>query len=53
MIVPCGIRQHPVTSLAALGVPDVPSVEALARRAVTHFEAVFDAVAAPFGTELP
>jgi lipoyl(octanoyl) transferase len=43
LIVPCGICEHPVTSLAALGVPDVPSVEALARRAVAHFETIFAA----------
>lgn len=43
LIVPCGIREYPVTSLESLGVPDVPSVEALASRAVAHFEAVFDA----------
>jgi lipoyl(octanoyl) transferase len=49
LIVPCGIREHPVTSLAALGVARVPSVEVLARRAVAHFEAVFSArsVSAP------
>jgi lipoyl(octanoyl) transferase len=46
LIVPCGIAQHPVTSLAALGARP-PSVEALAARAVAHFEAVFDASAAP------
>lgn len=43
LIVPCGIREHPVTSLAALGVADVPSVEALAALAIPHFEAVFSA----------
>ncbi len=43
LIVPCGIREYPVTSLEALGVQDVPSVEVLASRAVAHFEAVFDA----------
>lgn len=42
LIVPCGIREHPVTSLEALGVADVPSVESLARRAVAHFETVFN-----------
>jgi lipoyl(octanoyl) transferase len=42
MIVPCGITEHEVTSLASLGV-DAPSVEALARRSLPHFEAVFDA----------
>ena len=45
LIVPCGITQHPVTSLAQLGVTPVPSVEALARRAVAHFETVFGATA--------
>jgi len=43
LIVPCGIREYPVTSLEALGVRDAPGVEALASRAVAHFEAVFDA----------
>jgi lipoyl(octanoyl) transferase len=42
MIVPCGITDHEVTSLASLGV-DAPSVEALGRSALPHFEAVFDA----------
>lgn len=45
VIVPCGISQHPVTSLEAMGVEGVPSVEALARRAVAHFETVFGASA--------
>ncbi|MDB4929243.1 MAG: Octanoate-[acyl-carrier-protein]-protein-N-octanoyltransferase [Myxococcaceae bacterium] len=45
LIVPCGIAQHPVASLASLGVAPPPSVEALARRAVTHFETVFGATA--------
>jgi lipoyl(octanoyl) transferase len=43
LIVPCGIREHPVASLASLGVPDVPPIEALARRAVPWFERMFDA----------
>jgi lipoyl(octanoyl) transferase len=43
LIVPCGISKHPVTSLAALGVADVPPVEELARRAIPHFERVFSA----------
>ncbi|MBL8602996.1 MAG: lipoyl(octanoyl) transferase LipB [Myxococcales bacterium] len=47
LIVPCGIREYPVTSLEALGVADPPSVEAMAARAVTHFERVFAATAAP------
>ena len=42
MIVPCGITQHGVTSLAALGV-EAPSIEALARRTLPHFARVFDA----------
>lgn len=45
LIVPCGIAQHPVTSLEALGAGPVPPVRALAARAVTHFEAVFEATA--------
>jgi lipoyl(octanoyl) transferase len=43
LIVPCGIREHPVTSLATLGVADVPAVEKLAAQAVVHFETVFGA----------
>lgn len=42
LIVPCGIAQHPVTSLSRLGVSPPPLRE-LAVRAVTHFETVFDA----------
>jgi lipoyl(octanoyl) transferase len=42
-IVPCGISEHPVTSLAALGAQGVPSVHGLAQRAVAHFERVFSA----------
>lgn len=42
-IVPCGIREHGVTSLAALGVANVPSVQELGERAMRHFSAVFDA----------
>lgn len=53
LIVPCGIREYPVTSLEALGVRDVPSVEALARRAVAHFEAVFGAEAEALTTAWP
>ncbi|MGH7440926.1 MAG: lipoyl(octanoyl) transferase LipB [Polyangiaceae bacterium] len=41
-IVPCGISQHGVTSLAALGA-EAPPVEAVAREAVRHFAEVFDA----------
>lgn len=40
-IVPCGIREHGVTSLAGLGVPNVPSVPELGERAVRHFADVF------------
>ncbi len=53
LIVPCGIKEYPVTSLESLGVQGVPSVEALARRAVTHFETVFSATAMPLVTEAP
>jgi lipoyl(octanoyl) transferase len=42
LIVPCGISAHGVTSLEALGAR-APSVEAVASRAVAHFEQVFDA----------
>lgn len=41
-IVPCGISQHGVTSLEALGVV-APSVEAVAQAAISHFATVFDA----------
>lgn len=53
LIVPCGISQHPVTSLEALGVTPVPSVEALARRAVAHFETVFGATAGALAYQAP
>lgn len=43
LIVPCGISQHPVTSLAALNVLPTPTVEQTARRAVSAFETVFSA----------
>ena len=46
LIVPCGIREYPVTSLAALGVSPPPTLAALADRAVAHFETVFEARAA-------
>jgi lipoyl(octanoyl) transferase len=42
LIVPCGIAEHGVTSLAALGV-EAPSVEEVARAALPHFARVFDA----------
>jgi lipoyl(octanoyl) transferase len=42
LIVPCGIAQYGVTSLAALGV-EAPPVAAVARAAVACFERVFDA----------
>jgi lipoyl(octanoyl) transferase len=42
LIVPCGIRDHGVSSLASLGV-DPPSIEVLARKALGHFENIFDA----------
>ncbi len=53
LIVPCGIREYPVTSLAALGVATVPSVASLARKTVGYVEEVFDARALPWATELP
>ncbi len=40
LIVPCGIREYGVTSLAALGI-DAPSVEVVAEHAVKHFEKIF------------
>ena len=48
MIVPCGITDHGVTSLAALGALDTldetaRSMEALARQVLPHFARVFDA----------
>jgi lipoyl(octanoyl) transferase len=42
LIVPCGIRDHGVTSLAALGV-EVPGVEDVARESLAHFARVFGA----------
>ncbi|HEX8791824.1 MAG TPA: lipoyl(octanoyl) transferase LipB [Polyangiaceae bacterium] len=42
LIVPCGISQYGVTSLAALGVA-APSVEDVARASVVHFARVFEA----------
>lgn len=51
MIVPCGIREYPVTSLAALGVHPLPTVRAVADRAVAHFESVFLSQCADFRDE--
>jgi lipoyl(octanoyl) transferase len=42
LIVPCGIRELDVTSLARLGVA-VPTIEEVARRSLPHFEDVLDA----------
>jgi lipoyl(octanoyl) transferase len=42
LIVPCGIRELDVTSLARLGVAP-PPLDEMARRAVPHFASVFDA----------
>lgn len=42
LIVPCGIRAHGVTSLAALGRPAPPAAD-VAREAIGHFSAIFDA----------
>jgi lipoyl(octanoyl) transferase len=44
LIVPCGIRQYGVTSLAALG-SRAPAVEEVARESVAHFARVFEAEA--------
>jgi lipoyl(octanoyl) transferase len=41
-IVPCGIRDHGVTSLAALGRPAPPLAD-IARASLAHFARVFDA----------
>lgn len=41
-IVPCGIADHGVTSLQALGIP-APEVEAMARASLGHFARVFEA----------
>ncbi len=41
-IVPCGIRDHGVTSLAALGRP-APPLEDVARASLPHFARIFDA----------
>jgi lipoyl(octanoyl) transferase len=43
VIVPCGISALSVTSLAALGVPSVPTVQAQAQAALSHVARVFDA----------
>jgi lipoyl(octanoyl) transferase len=42
MIVPCGIQQHGVTSLAALGV-EPPSIEELAKKTLPCFARIFEA----------
>ena len=42
LIVPCGIAQYGVTSLAALGV-EAPPVEQVARASIASFERTFDA----------
>jgi lipoyl(octanoyl) transferase len=43
-IVPCGITQYGVTSLAESGVRPPHTVEWMARAAIVHFEGVFQAV---------
>jgi lipoyl(octanoyl) transferase len=48
LIVPCGITEYGVTSLAALGV-QAPEVEQVAREAVKAFERVFEAEGRPRG----
>lgn len=50
-IVPCGIKQHGVTSLEALG-REAPSLPAVARRAAGHFAELFDAEVT-FGEGVP
>jgi lipoyl(octanoyl) transferase len=42
LIVPCGMRDHGVSSLQSLGV-DSPDIESLAKRALVHFENIFEA----------
>jgi len=42
LIVPCGIQEHGVASLAALG-KEAPPLEELAKMAIPHFARVFDA----------
>jgi lipoyl(octanoyl) transferase len=48
LIVPCGITQYGVTSLAALG-QSAPSVEEVGRASVAHFARVFEAEATMAG----
>lgn len=43
LIVPCGIRELDVTSLAKVGVTPTPSVEEVARASLKHFADVLDA----------
>jgi len=50
LIVPCGIAEHGVTSLAALGVR-APAVGAVAERAVALFGEVFEADGRMAGAE--
>jgi len=53
LIVPCGIQEYGVTSLAALG-KNGGSVEAFAKAVLPHFERVFDAdVTFATGSPLP
>jgi lipoyl(octanoyl) transferase len=42
LIVPCGMRDHGVSSLQSLGV-DFSDIESLAKRALVHFENIFEA----------
>jgi lipoyl(octanoyl) transferase len=42
LIVPCGIRELDVTSLARLGVTPPPTVEAVAQASLRHFASVLD-----------
>jgi lipoyl(octanoyl) transferase len=45
LIVPCGIKEYPVTSLEDLGVTNDLNVERLAVRSIQHVERVFGATA--------
>jgi lipoyl(octanoyl) transferase len=50
LIVPCGIADHGVTSLAALDAGS-PSVEEVANKALAHFARIFDADVTRASTE--